>query len=512
MNIASRPYLIACAAVALTATAAHALSADDVLPRVREAVGLDRLPKDRAVRLSGEATFLGAGARFEAEFDAAGRSIIRFDGPISLTEGFDGEHAWSIDIAGEHRRLELGERESTLFNAAVISGGWFSPDSGVAFTLDESRATADSILLNFNHEAGSARGAVEINRADWRPVKWTLETSGSTLTGESRGTITADGFTFPAAITQVSSHGMENRITVTGARLVPLNPARFSPSPADAADHSFNPAVPATLEIKRAPTGHLLVRAKLDADHEGWFIFDTGAGINCLEQSLINDRGYERLGEVPAVGVGGSVSAPFVRARSITVGPLTVERPLCIGLDMKALSGFMGETLSGIIGYGVLARSTVEIDMTAPSVSIHDPARFTLARGEWSPLIVYERHPCLTGAIEGHPGVFKIDTGAAGSTLAVHAPAVERLRLLEGRDTTPGRMGGVGGFVDAPRGTITLLELAGTRHENIEVQFAAKRIGAFADEYTLGNIGGKILAPYTLILDYTNNRAALVER
>lgn len=487
-------------------------TAADIVARVRNSLGLANFRALDTVRLSGTAVFLGNASTAEVFLDHSGRSRLAITGPISIIWASDGTSAWTTDLAGETRRESLGDREQVVLGALILSGLAFAENSNVRFTLDEPRCTDAASIFTFTHDQGRASGDVEISRDSWRPVKWTINTSQSTDTWELAGGLDAGGVHFPARATQTSNHGTRTHFTLAAAVPIAPDPARFAMPSVTYTDVHFDPTAPAALEIKKAPTGHLLVKATLDGQHEGWFIFDTGAGINCLASTAIDEHKYERIAEVPAMGIGGTVGAPMVRPKSLRIGPVTLDAPLCIGLDLADISGYMGEDLKGIIGYNLFARVIAEIDMTTPAVRLHDPAHYALERGEWSPLTLAQRAPALAGSIEGHEGFFKIDTGAANSTLSVHAPAVERLKLLEGRETEPDTLGGVGGFVQARSGVVTLFELAGTRKENITVNFATERKGAFADPYSLGNVGGKLLAPYTLIVDYQNNRAALVAK
>ena len=48
---------------------------------------------------------------------------------------------------------------------------------------------------------------------------------------------------------------------------------------------------PAALETKRAASGHVMVRPLIDGKDHGWFIFDTGAGINVLDSSTADAIG-----------------------------------------------------------------------------------------------------------------------------------------------------------------------------------------------------------------------------
>jgi hypothetical protein len=131
---------------------------------------------------------------------------------------------------------------------------------------------------------------------------------------------------------------------------------------------------------------------------------------------------------------------------------------------------------------------------------------------KWNKLAVDGRVACVEGSFEGHSGFFHLDTGAGASTVTMHVPAVERLKLLEGRETTPTASGGVGGMVTAKQGTLEWFEIGGHRMEKVSAVFATKGHGAFANPYTLGNIGGGLVRPFVLVFDYQRGRIAYVAR
>lgn len=275
----------------------------------------------------------------------------------------------------------------------------------------------------------------------------------------------------------------------------------------------FDPEVPAALEVRRSPTGHLLVRGLVDGQDLGWFIFDTGAGTNCISTHVAKDRLEGPLGSIAARGIGGTVPAGFWRAKTLQVGPLTLEDTCLMGLDLSFLSPHFGVEVAGIIGFEFLALCTVEFDARESTIAVHDPARYSLPEGGvWEAAQLYGRHPCVQAAFDGHRGPFKIDTGAAGDTVTMHYDAVRDLALLEGRETRESRAGGVGGNVATREGRFERFELGGHVFEGLEAGFAMEPVGAFADPYVLGNIGGKLLAPFVLVLDYPHRRLGFLPR
>jgi hypothetical protein len=89
---------------------------------------------------------------------------------------------------------------------------------------------------------------------------------------------------------------------------------------------------------------------------------------------------------------------------------------------------------------------------------------------------------------------------------------VRELAMLEGRETTDARAGGVGGTVAVKRGELAWFELGGRRTGRVMAEFAMEDKGVFGDAYTAGNIGGVLLRPFVLVMDYPRGRIAFVAK
>jgi hypothetical protein len=255
------------------------------------------------------------------------------------------------------------------------------------------------------------------------------------------------------------------------------------------------------------------VHPSVDGQDLGWFIFDSGAGINCISSAVADELPEGPFGEVQARGVGGDVAAHFHRAETMELGPLTVNDPLFMSLDLAFLEPHFGVPVGGIIGFELLARSSVEFDLAQGTIALHDPATYRLPKGgQWEEVLLYGRHPCVRASFEDKEGVFKIDTGAAGDTVTMHYQAVQDLDLTEGRETIQAGAGGVGGNVVMRVGTLEGFVLGGHLFEPISAGFAMEDKGAFADDYVWGNIGGQLLEPFCLVFDYPHKRVGFVPR
>ncbi len=279
----------------------------------------------------------------------------------------------------------------------------------------------------------------------------------------------------------------------------------------DGAAVTFDPAIAPVLEVKRAPTGHLLVRPKLNGREAGWFIFDTGAGIEVISTPHVEEFGLTDAGNIDSVGVGGGQNSKLVKAESLSLGPVTLTDHVMMVADLRFLAPHLGEEIVGVIGFGVFSRSVVEMDLKEGRISIHEPHEAALGELAWTELDLTGRVPSVHAKFEDHEGLFRLDTGANGY-VTFHQPAVKKWALIVDRELSDKKLGGVGGFVAAKEGELAWFELGGLRTEHVPASFAIEAKGTFADATRDGNIGVELLKPFTLYFDYAGERMAFVQR
>ena len=506
------------ASAAATGAAPPAASdAAATLARAEQALGAEaRRSHGEALLLEGTADFLGSPATTTLLILPDGRFHQATEGRTVSSRTWDGTTMWARDLGGEVRQEVFGERTTTRLEMAVVSGSW--TDLARSWTLESLPPQGDppGPALAFAIAEDSIQGTIDFDPATHLPRRWSWTRGDSTNTmvlGEWRE---CGGMHLPGSVAASGSTGTVSQSRITKASLVAA-PESFQ-VPAPPADWRYDASIPADVEVVRAPTGHLLVHPLVNGRDPGWFILDTGAGINCLSKGTVAALGLQTFGAVPAAGVGGTVSSPFCQPDSLSLGPLTLERPLTVVLDLDFLSGPMGRPIGGIVGYGLFARSTVRLDLSTPALRILDASRGAadlappVQEGEWVPLALAGSIPCVRAAIEGHEGFVKLDTGAGRDTITLHAPAVERLKLLEGRETTPTRVGGVGGSLPAQKGTLAWIQVGSIRHQDVPAVFATTPKGSFSNPDVLGNMGVGLFEECVLVFDYPRQRMAFVRR
>lgn len=500
----------------LLAAGPRAIAGDaaETLNHVRQALGYAKLADSRQeLLLTGAAKFIGLDEKYSLRIDPQGRFVAEFSGRIEQTMGYDGKIAWELDWNGISREMEFGDRDNALTLGWLLTDYWLSDRVPLRFELDDAKSSEQSVLLSMKLDDSPLSGTIEIDRQTWLPRECNFSSGVRNQIVRFKDFAEHGGAKLPARIEHSTAPDFWHSYSIDSIAAAPPaagNP--FAQRPTNPAAVRFDKSAAERIETKRAPTGHLLVHPLVDGKDIGWFIFDTGAGNGAIDKETAEKAGYESFGNIPVVGAGGTIAGSFCRTKSLQLGPAIVDQPVFAEINLSTLSPYMGVPVAGVIGYSLLAHVVAEINMSDAEISIRNPAEFKLKGAEWTQLALYNKLPSVRAKFESHEGAFRLDTGAGHLSVAFHAPAVERFSLLDGRETTATMLAGVGGGIPAKSGRLKSFELAGERSEDLNATFATKDMGAFADRYCAGTIGGKFLAPFTVVLDYSHRRIALVKK
>lgn len=480
-------------------------SVEPLLASVRKSVEYDKLAAlGKGVTLTGATRYLGEKAELTFRFSPDGRFAEQVDGKFDRISGFDGKVAWETDLSGAPYALDFGDRASLLMTGWLISGYWLSKRAPLTF----SRSTAQDFELSVRLSGTEMSGTITLDPDTRLPTQF-VQTDGEDPRRIRFSRWNNElGFWFPHRI-EITEAGMAYTMDFTRAQ-ASADATMYSMPKWTASDTRFDPSAPAHVETMKSRSGHLLVRPYVGGKSVGWFLFDTGAGSMVLDSKIADELGTQPFGRIPARGVAGTVVTRFRRGAAFELGRITLTDPVYVELDLRPISQILGTQISGIVGFDLLRRSVVEYDVRTGSLAIYDPNGFTLPKGGWETLRLSSRHPTISCRFEGdRQGVFRLDTGS-NDTVIFHGPTVEKLRLLEGRTLRTVPLGGVGGMTSAKAGKIAYFEIAGYRFEAPNARFADTKIGAFGEGYLDGNVGQRFLDPFTIYLDYPNQRIALV--
>lgn len=489
----------------------HSAEIIKIVSRLREAHKLANLMSHAGnIIIEGDAVNAGTDGTFRLTFSADGKFVRRMETALSETAGFDGVAGWAIDWSGMPRTLGAGDLEWEQLLAYFYTSWWLRDESRLQIVKIETGNSPRVLVLKVTHQNNFLQADVHIDTTNWRVT----HVQFNSLRGREAFTLDEykeiAGWILPGRMNYLvndipmSEYKVRSVITrQTNNGDNPYLPLMTRPN-----DASFNPAAPPQLEVRRAPTGHFMIRAKVNGKENGWFILDTGASTSVIGREAATRLQTAQIGTVPLTSMYGNVAAPVRRLDLLEIGPFSLQRPILVEMDLAPLDEAFGLTLTGIIGYDLFSRAIVEITVAEDSVSIFDPSTYQQSGNVWQELRLQHQLPVVRAAFaENHHRWFRLDLGAA-VTVMFHTPTVRELDMRKNNPAPPTKAG----EFEMVFGHIAWFELAGHRFEQPQVIFMANVNGPGADPFSAGNIGLEFLKPFKLIFDYANHRVAIIAR
>ena len=433
-------------------------------------------------------------------FDAAGRLHADYGGTILFDMAFDGERAWTVDSAGRTYEIEGMQRDFQLAFHGLLCGNllagqrWDLQPAGegrlrpslvdrhleLGLELDPTGLPRRVDVVMFGRDQS-------LNFSDWRTSDWGRW---------PRRVEFRDG---PRLVATFEFDG-----------LGPAEETAFGP-PVDpgfavAFDREADPEIPA----RRVASGHMFVRASIDGEDVGWFSFDTGAGRSLVDSRVARRLELETLTDgLRSTGAGGATRISIHRADHLVLGPLRWESPVFAAADLSGLEKAFGVSpYGGLLGADLLAHAVWKYDIENRRVTAH-PAGHQPEGVSWVPVTIREGQLVAPLGFEGHEGRFVVDTGG-GSALYFNGPTVQRLGLLEGRETRSTKVRGVGGLVTVQQGPMVDVSLGTRTFDRLRATFTSTEAeGSWSDPYVDGIAGIAFLRSAPVWLDYPARRIGL---
>jgi hypothetical protein len=263
---------------------------------------------------------------------------------------------------------------------------------------------------------------------------------------------------------------------------------------------------------------NILIRAGINNSQPAWFIFDTGANINLVNERLFQGLG---LGSERAVdltgGGGGAVQGSLTEDVTVSLPGVEAYRQVTASAPLGPLPSYFGRDVEGIIGTPFIKNFVVEIDYARKVLTLYDPKFFNLS-GERDAVELENRngYPFMKvdlsltgqGTITDY---FMIDSGSFRS-LQINKPFADAHHVLAAlpKANTAEGLGGAGiagdtKFVDARISSLRLGRYTISRPV-VSVSQDAAGFGAGGDA---GVMGGEVLRRFTVTLDYQSKRILL---
>ncbi|MBI3820670.1 MAG: aspartyl protease family protein [Planctomycetes bacterium] len=240
----------------------------------------------------------------------------------------------------------------------------------------------------------------------------------------------------------------------------------------------------------------ILVDVRIDGREPVSFLLDTGSDVTVVDRRLRDVLALKPESSAVARGAGGTVNTTFMRGRSLDVGPLHVEDPVFLILDLASFDEITNTRVGGILGLDSLDRFALRIDYPARRVEIGRSGVFPIAN---ECQCAFRKKENLYGIDinigDSDPVSVLVDTGMSGSLSLEFNEAARR-----GVNADPNRRSewrvGVGGGSASQVTNIPWVTFGSHSIPRVELVLA-KPAGLFA-----GAIGGGLLRFFQLTLDF----------
>ncbi len=497
------------------------------LSDVRRSLGIDTydsIVKTHTIAITGEYTGPDGRGSFRRIYQPNG-NFEHISQPLNADESvqrFDGDVLWVESKGGSSYPMTRSRANITCSVEWILAGRWLIPgNSPFQTTGKTSQAPERMPGFALQLEGGSSSATVWLDPINYKPQALELALRKGPMRMRLRDWRTRRGFAWPHEIRIENAHG-EPTILKTNEIVFEPSAATLQASEMERTRMkgvSFDQPGARVVRLRRSPSGHMLVKPKLMGKDVGWFLVDTGTGVNCVDPEalgaapnfLATGSGGGR--EISVVGLGGSVEARVLKGGEFTLGAMRARGMEWVPLDLTGLQDVVGMPLAGVLGGDFFQRAVVEIDLLGSELTLHDPRTYDASRLPWRPLRFDGSTPCVRGRFSpSHEGWFRLDTGS-DDTVTFHSPWVRKLRMVDNAtNLVPMRLKGIGGEIKAVRGRVRWFELMGQQFHRPKVTMVERATGPLANPDLYGNVGVGFFTGQRLILDYPNHRVALIPR
>ncbi len=406
-------------------------------------LGSAELPRAGRFLLSLDTMGLVTNSLFEYRLDEGGSlsgcGVVPLDGAEQGLVVWRPDGGWEKTTGGAVRRLSAREYEQVSLNAFLLSGAYLSAEP----LLRSAAGSAEAVI-----EHGEARYTL---RLDGRGRLIEAEVSYPGRIYEVEFGKPADGFPrLPRSIIVTSPDFPAYELNRGDFREIPPEEVDLTqPEPSGLTyDYSAGHVLPLRL------SGGMLLLPVTIGDLELDFALDSGAAISYLKPHVARRLELTPVGESIVISLGNDATGHGVAVvDEIKIGPVTLDEQVAI-IGEPSLLLSLATSFDGLIGYDLLARLPVRLDIEAGNLEIMPPgAEPVIPPGAVVvPLCLPGRLLQVRGELDGVDGfTFILDSGSPLELLVLPRSS-GRLMGISGagpEEYTFMSLAGLGGFMSA---------------------------------------------------------------
>jgi len=506
---------IACAAIAgacarTAPIVAPAGGAKRVAPRAiidaeRLAAGGPAWDRIGALLIAGTVTEGGVPGKFEKVIDLrTGHShTVQDMGSRTATSGYDGI-GW-VSSNGIVNSVDLPALvQDARSKAFVDRAGWRQPAvAGKETTRLVDNADSHSVTIAVRPDGGSD---VEItfDRGTHLATRVVIETDDGPLVTTLGDWRSVGPIRYPFRQEQTDNTGEQTLTQIEHVRLeARVDPGALArPKPAPHGRLTAGPVSTTAFTLIGSRQSHILVEANVSG-RDAHLIFDTGAA-NYFWPESARRFGLTVSGGLNLSGVGeSSTTGGYATVDRIAIGSAELkDETVIVGPKPFPSSGPQQEpAIDGFTGFEFLYEFRTTIDYPARTITFAALDGAPPAGGMRVPFFSDGHSIYVEAAVDGQPGLFRLDTGASGALTLF--PAFAALHGLDqGKEPAAASGGGIGGQVTYRPVTLSHFSLAGMTFDDLRANLSQNRTGAFTSRSLAGNLGGGVLRCYRITFDY----------
>jgi hypothetical protein len=488
---------------------------------MRTAMGAGHLSGVREIRgygtirtsgLNGDVTIAvdTSSARF------AQRANLSGIGPYSTI--YDGTMIWSQDISGGvHAFNAPFPRQEAITRAYIMRYGFLS-------------GAANATCLGTGVEDGRRVLLVRVQPQGGTAAKLFVDARTHLLDGY------AERFPIDVHVTKFSNYRniggvmLPFRIT-SGSAFEPANAdvlmiSRYSLSrAADSSDfakpHMQNRAVMdrgvgSTTIPMRIEDGETLVWASINGHAAMPFLLDSG-GHAIFTRGAATALKLKQVGSGQSGGSGsGTVPLRYAHVASLRIGSAVLPQQSFLVIDYPRSFWYRGrgkQPLAGILGLEIFEHFRVTLNYDDDTMTL-TPVGGLQQRASANAIALSfdEDMPLAEAAIDGHIGLFGIDTGNSGALIA-YGTFLQRTGLNAiYPNGKPIKAWGTGGSNTARMVRIRTLRFGGRVSRSVRAAFTNMKSGSFSSWTEAGDIGYEQISSFNATFDFENGKLYLAPR
>ncbi|MFC4763683.1 aspartyl protease family protein [Dyella koreensis] len=513
----------------LLPTLAVADDTHDLLRQLQQAHGAAALQRHGALVAQGKEEVDGLSGRWEQTVDLRNGYYASHarNSVFSGADGFDAQGRWHQDITGLTHPYDSDEAVTVATSENWLRRFGFLSAKSDAVNYRRLPDAEDKGRRYARLEATPTGGravTLWIDPATHRLDHASWQSSFFTIVQKYSDYRSVDGVQLPfrIAIGGLTASGSEAN---TGTDIVdryqwldtPPTTALQRPANKVSDVTMANGASQATLPM-HLEGGFLLVDVSINGKGPLPFILDTG-GHAILTADAAKKLGFATQGQGASAGSGpGTMSTAYTHVDHLGMGDADIrDLPFLVMPYPYAMCerGEGREPIAGILGLEIFQRFAVTFDYDRRQLVLqpYDHGQAPAARqGNVLPLRFTDDMPLTEAEIDGHRGVFGIDTGNSGLTLMF--PQWAGRMGITGRyeNGAPVPTGGVGGEFTAHFAHTQSMKLGSDKLDNVVAMLTRADAGATGNPSEAGNIGQDVLSRYNVHFDYRRQHMVLMPR